>query len=167
MLRVLGQHYRLHQRARLVIWPNHSPWGAPVLFVRKKDGSLRLCIDYREINKVIIKNKYPQLRIDDLFDPLAWSVIFSKINLQSEYNQLKIREEDVTKAAFRTRYMHYEFLIMSFILINALLASMYSMNHVIENYLYKFLIVFTDDILVYSKNKEEHDQHMWLVLQWF
>ena len=148
-----------------LIRPSHSPGGAPVLFVRTKDGSLRLCIDYREINKATIKNKYPLPQIDNLFDQLAGSAIFSKIDLRSGYHQLKIREEDVPKTAFRTRYGHYELLVMPFGLTNTPAAFMDLINRVFEDFLDKFVIVFIDDILVYSKNKEEHAQHLRSVLQ--
>ena len=142
-----------------------SPWGAPVLFVKKKDGSLRLCIDYRQLNKVTIRNQYPFPRIDDLFDQIQGAKVFSKIDLRSGYHQLKVRREDVPKTAFRTRYGHYEFLAMPFGLTNAPPVFMDLMNRVFGPYLDKFVIVFIDDILVYSSSKEEHAKHMRIVLQ--
>nr|CAD1829905.1 unnamed protein product [Ananas comosus var. bracteatus] len=123
------------------IRPSVSPWGAPVLFVKKKDGSLRLCVDYRELNKVTIKNKYPLPRIDDLFDQLQGSCVYPKIDLQSGYHQLKIKPEDVSKTAFRTRYGHYEFTVMPFGLTNALAAFMDLMNRVFKPYLDRFVVV--------------------------
>ncbi|OMO80899.1 reverse transcriptase [Corchorus capsularis] len=147
------------------IRPSVSPWGAPVLFVRKKDGSMRLCIDYRELNKVTVRNRYPLPRIDDLFDQLKGAQVFSKIDLRSGYHQLKIKAEDVPKSAFRTRFGHYEFLVMPFGLTNAPAAFMDLMNRVFKDYLDKFVVVFIDDILVSSKSMEEHGEHLWLVLQ--
>ena len=137
-----------------------SPWGAPVLFVKKKDGTLRLCIDYKELNKVTVKNKYPLPRIDDLFDQLQGAQYFSKIDLRSGYHQLRIREADVSKMAFHTRYGHYEFLVMSFGLTNAPAAFMDLMNRVFRPYVDQFIVVFIDDILVYSKSMEEHVCHL-------
>ena len=141
------------------------PWGAPVLFVKKKDGTLRLCIDYRQLNKVIIKNKYPLSRIDDLFDQIQRAAMFSKIDLRSRYHQLRIKGKDVSKIACGTRYGHYEFLVMPFGLTNAPTAFMALMNQVFQPYLNRFVIVFIDDILIYSKSKQEHKQHLRIVLQ--
>ncbi|KAF5807867.1 putative nucleotidyltransferase, Ribonuclease H [Helianthus annuus] len=147
------------------IRPSFSPWGAPVLFVKKKDGTMRMCIDYRELNKLTIKNRYPLPRIDDLFDQLQGSSYYSKIDLRSGYHQLRIQEESVPKTAFRTRYGHYEFLVMPFGLTNAPAVFMDLMNRVCKPYLDKFVIVFIDDILIYSRAKEEHEQHLRTILE--
>ncbi|KAL0556488.1 hypothetical protein IC582_005002 [Cucumis melo] len=147
------------------IRPSVSPWGAPVLFVKKKDGSMRLCIDYRELNKVTVKNRYPLSRIDDLFDQLQGATVFSKIDLRSGYHQLRIKDEDVPKTAFRSRYGHYEFIVMSFGLTNAPAVFMDLMNRVFREFLDTFVIVFIDDILIYSKTEAEHEEHLRMVLQ--
>ncbi|GKB62376.1 putative reverse transcriptase domain-containing protein [Tanacetum coccineum] len=147
------------------IQPSTSPWGAPVLFVKKKDGSFRMCIDYRELNKLTVKNRYPLPRIDDLFNQLQGSSVYSKINLRSGYHQLKVRDEDISKTAFRTRYGHYEFQVMPFGLTNAPAVFMDLMNRVCKPYLDKFVIVFIDDILIYSRNKEEHADHLRIILE--
>ena len=141
------------------ISPSVSPWGAPVLFV-KKDDTLRLCIDYRELNKVTLKNKYPLSRIDDLFDQLQGAQYFFKIDLRLGYHQLRISEVDVPKTAFRTRYGHYEFLVMSFGLTNAPVAFMDLMNRVFRPYMDQFMVVFIDDIraLLYSSNTPVYHQ---------
>jgi hypothetical protein len=147
------------------IRPSTSPWGCPALFVKKKDESLRLCIDYHPLNEVTIKNKYPLPRIDVLFDQLVRAKVFSKIDLHSGYHQIKIRASDIPKTAFSTRYGLYEFLVMSFGLTNAPAYFMYLMNSVFMTELDKFIVVFIDDILVYSKNEEEHAGHLHVVLQ--
>ncbi|GJZ84358.1 putative reverse transcriptase domain-containing protein [Tanacetum coccineum] len=140
------------------IRPSSSPWGAPVLFVKKKDGSFRMCIDYHELNKLTVKNRYPLSRIDDLFDQLQGLSVYSKIDLRSGYHQLCIKEEDIPITAFRTLYGHFE-------LTNAPAVFMDLMNLVCKPYLDKFVIVFIDDILAYSKDKEEHGKHLNIILE--
>jgi hypothetical protein len=144
------------------IHPSSSSWGAPVIFVPKKDGTQRLCLDYRALNEVTIKNKYPLPRIDDLFDQLRGACEFSKIDHRSGYHQLKIRECDILKTTFILRYGLYEYMVMSFGLTNAPTYFMYLMNKVFIEYLDKFVMVFIDDILIYSRSEEEH---LRLVLQ--
>nr|GFB37718.1 putative reverse transcriptase domain-containing protein [Tanacetum cinerariifolium] len=147
------------------IRPSSLLWGAPVLFVKKKDGSFRMCIDYHELNKLTVKNRYPLPRIDDLFDQLQGSRVYSKIDLRSGYHQLRVREEDIPKTALRTRYGHYDFQVMPFGLTNAPAVFMDLMNRVCKSYLDRFVIVFFDDILIYSKNSKEHEGHLKLILK--
>jgi hypothetical protein len=147
-----------------LIRPSSSPWGCPAIFVKKKDGTLRMCVDYRPLNAVTIKNNYPLPCIDVVFDQLAEAKVFSKINLQLGYHQIKIRPQDIPKIGFSTRYGLYEYLVMSFGLINAPAFFMYLMNSVFMLELDKFIVVFIDDILIYSKNNEEHAQHIRIIL---
>jgi hypothetical protein len=136
-----------------------------VLFVEKKDGTQRMCVDYRSLNEVTIKNKYLLPRIEDLFDQMKGASVFSKIDLRSGYHQLKIRESDIPKTAFHARYGLYEYTVMSFGLTNAPAYFMYLMNKVFMEYLDKFIVVFIDDILIFSKTMEEHEEHVRLVLE--
>jgi hypothetical protein len=148
-----------------LIHPSVSPWGAPIIFIRKKDGLWRLCIDYRQLNKATIKNQYPLPRIDDLFNQMKGVTVFSKIDLRSGYHQLRIKEDDIPKTAFKMRFGHYEFTVLPFGLTNAPGVFMSLMNGVFREYLDKFVQVFIDDILIYSRMTEEHDEHLRLVLQ--
>ncbi|GKB34829.1 putative reverse transcriptase domain-containing protein [Tanacetum coccineum] len=150
--------------AKGFIRPSSSPWGAPVLFVKKKDKTFCMCIDYRELNKLTVKNQYPLPRIDDLFDQLQGLCVYSKIDLRSSYHKLRIREEDILITAFRTPYGHCEFQMMSFGLTNAPVVFMDFMNLVYKSYLDKFGIVFINDILIYSKSREEHKEHLKIIL---
>jgi hypothetical protein len=147
------------------IRPNSSPCGAPVLFVQKKDGSQRMCVDYRTLNEVTMKNEYPLPRIEDLFDRMRGARVFSKIDLRSGYHQMKIRPSDIPKTAFSTRYGLYEFTVMSFGLTNAPAYFMNLMNNVFMEYLDRFIVVFIDDILIYSQSDSDHEGHLRLVLQ--
>jgi hypothetical protein len=146
------------------IRPSSSPWGCPAIFVKKKDQMLWMCVDYRTLNEVTIKNKYPLPRIDILFDQLTGARVFSKIDLRSGYHQIRIRPEDIPKTAFTTRYGLFEYLAMSFGLTNAPTHFTYLMNSVFMPELDKFVVVFIDDILIYSKNEEEHARHLRIVL---
>ena len=147
------------------IEPSTSPWGAPILFAKKKGKTLRLCIDYRQLNRVMIQNQYPLSRIDDLFDQLREARVYSKIDLRTGYHQLKVRETDIPKTVFRMHYGHFEFMVMPFGLTNALAAFMDLMHRVFQPYLDQFVIVFVDDILIYSHSEWEHEYHLRIVLQ--
>jgi hypothetical protein len=148
------------------IYPSTSPWGYSALFVEKKDKELRLCLDYRQLNAVTIKNMYPLPRIGILFDQLVGAQVFSKIDLCSGYHQIKIHAKDIPKTAFTTRYGLFEYLVMSFGLTNAPTHFMYLMNSVFMPELDKFVVVFIDDILIYSRSMEEHEEFLRIVLQW-
>jgi hypothetical protein len=150
-------------QAKGFIWPSSSLWGAPVLFTEKKDGTQRMCVDYHCLNEVTIKNKYPLPQVEDLFDQMKGANVFSKIDLWSGYHQLRIRESDIPKTAFHTQYECYEYTIMSFRLTNAPTYIMDLMNKVLMEYLDKFVVVLIDDILIYSKTEEEHEQHLRMV----
>jgi hypothetical protein len=147
------------------IRPSSSPWGALVLFVQKKDGSQRMCVDYISLNDVTVKNKYPLPCIEDLFDQMRGARVFSKIDLRSGYHQIKIRPSNIPKTAFATRYELYEFTVMSFGLTNAPAYFMNLMNKVFMEYLDRFVVVFINDILIYSKSESDHEEHLRLVLQ--
>ena len=147
------------------IRPNTSPWGTPVLFAKKKDKTFRLCIDYRQLNRVTIKNRYPLPRIDDLFDQLRGARVYSKIDLCTSYHQLRVRETDILKTTFRTRYGHFEFTVMPIGLTNAPAAFVDLMHRVFQPYLDQFVVVFVDDILIYSQLEWEHEYHLRIVLQ--
>jgi hypothetical protein len=143
-----------------LIHPSSSLWGCPAFFIPKKDKKLHLCVDYRPLNAVTIKNKYPLPRIDILFDQLVGAQMFSKIDLRSGYHQIRIHDEDIPKTPFSMRYRLYEYLVMSFGLTNALAHFMYLMNSIFMPRLDKFVVVFIDDILVYSKSTDEHEEHL-------
>jgi len=146
------------------IRPSASPWGALALLVKNKDGSSRLCMDYRQLNKLTVKNKYPLPRIDDLLDQLKGAGVISKIDLRSGYHQILVKPEDVQKTAFRSRYGHYEYVVMPFRVTNAPVVFMDYMNRIFRPWLDKFVVVFIDDILIYSRNREDHADHLRVVL---
>ena len=147
------------------ITPSTLPWDAPVLFAKKREETLRLCIDYRQLNRATIKNRYPLPQIDDLFDQLRGAWVYSKIDLCTGYHQLRVREVDILKTAFRMRYGHFEFIVMPFGLTKAPAAFLDLMNRVFQPYLDRFVVVFVDDILIYSKTKKDHEGHLRIVLQ--
>ena len=147
------------------IQPSKSPFGAPILFVKKKDGTMRMCVDYRALNEITVKNKYALPRVDELFDRLQGAKYFSKIDLRSGYHQIRIDPADVPKTAFRTRYGHFEFLVLPFGLTNAPATFMRLMNETFGEQLDDFVIVFLDDILIFSRTIEEHEQHVRTVLE--
>ena len=147
------------------IRPSTSPWGAPILFTKKKDRTLRLYIDYRQLNRVTIKNWYPSSRIGDLFDQLRGARVYSKIDLHIGYHQLRVKETDIPKTAFKTHYMHFEFTLIPFGLTNAPATFMDHMHRVFQLYLDQFVMVFVDDILIYSQLEREHEDHLRIVLQ--
>ena len=151
--------------AKGYVQPSKSPYGAPVLLVKKKDGGLRMCIDYRALNAVTIKNKYPLPRIDELFDRLQGAKYFSKLDLRSGYWQIRVHPDDVPKTAFRTRYGHYEWLVLPMGLTNAPATFMHQMNQIFRPYLDDFVVVFLDDVLIYSHTLVEHRRHVRLALQ--
>jgi hypothetical protein len=152
-------------QAKGFICPSSSPYGAPVLFVEKKDETQRMCVDDHSLNEVTMKNKYPLPQIKDLFDRMKGVSVFSKTNLRLGYHQLRIQESDIPRTMFRTRYGLYEYTLMSFRLMNAPAYFVYLMNKVFMEYLDKFLMVFIDDILVYSKTEGEHEEHLRLLLE--
>ena len=146
------------------IRPITLPWGTPVLFAKKKEKTLRLCIDYRQLNRGMIKNRYPLPRIDDLFDQLKGVRVYLKTNLRTGYHQLRVRETDIPKKAFRTRYGHFKFPMMPFGLMNTPEAFMDLMHRVFQPYLNQFVVVFVDNIFIYSQSEEEHGDHLRIIL---
>ena len=147
------------------IRPSTSPWGASVLVAKEKGKTLRLCIGYRLLNRVMIQNRYPLPRINDLFDQLRGARVYFKIDLLTGYHQLKVRETNIPKTTFRTRYGHFEFTVMPFGLTNVPAAFMNLMHRVFQPYLDQFVVVLVDDILIYSSSEWEHEYHLRIVLQ--
>jgi hypothetical protein len=152
-------------QAKGFIRSSSSPWGAPILFVEKKDGTQRMCVDYSSLNKVTIKNKYPLPRIEDLFNQMKGASAFSRTDLRSGYHQLRVRESDIPNITFHAWYRLYEYNVMSFGLMNAPAYFIYLMDKVFMEYLDKFVVVSIDDILGYYETEEEHEEHLRLVLE--
>ena len=146
------------------IRPCTSPWGASILFSKNKDKTLRLCIDYQQLNRATIKNRYPLPRSDDFFDQQRGARVYSRIELRTDYHQLRVREADIPKTTFRMRYGHFEFIVMPFGFTNASTAFMDIMHRVFQPYLDRFVVVFMEDILIYSKSKEDHEGHLRIIL---
>ena len=146
------------------IQPSTSPYKSPAIFVREKEGDLRLCVDYRGLNKQTIKNKYPLPQIEDLLDRVHGAIVFTKLEMRSGYHQVRVATNDIPKTAFKTRYGLYEFLVMPFGLTNAPATFMRLMNDVLHKYLHVFVVVFLDDILIFSRTMEDHTRHVALVL---
>ncbi len=147
------------------IQPSKSPYGAPVLFVKKKGGAMRMCIDYRALNKITVKNRCPLPRIDDLLERLQGAKFFTSLDLRSGYHQIRISPADVHKTAFRTRFGHFEFKVLSFGLCNAPATFQTLMNHIFHDYLDAFVLVYLDDIMIFSSTAEDHQRHVRLVLR--